>query len=149
MHMATGEATTATTSRGDIWVAVGVVFCLGLGASMTYWLTKPAASARTAVAPNPAVQPPKPDATAQVPSPNGSATATVPTAPAKADGDYATVGFDTLGSYYYAIPDLEESNGGIAPPAPKDQIPAPIKALNGKKVAVKGFMMPLTAEKGA
>src|SRR5579883_949421 len=46
-------------------------------------------------------------------------------------GAYLEVGFDRLAAFDYEPPD-------------RDRIPADIRALNGRKVAVKGFMMPLT-----
>ncbi len=60
--------------------------------------------------------------------------------PAKADG-YENVGFDRLASYNYTPPEAETAK-------PTDQIPAPIKALDQKKVAVTGFMLPTKMEKG-
>ncbi len=60
--------------------------------------------------------------------------------PAKADG-YENVGFDRLASFNYTPPETET-------PGPTDQIPAPIKALDQKKVAVTGFMLPTKMDKG-
>jgi hypothetical protein len=59
--------------------------------------------------------------------------------PAKADG-YENVGFDRLAAFEYTAPESET--------AVKDQIPAPIKALDQKKVAVTGFMLPTKMDKG-
>jgi hypothetical protein len=59
--------------------------------------------------------------------------------PAKADG-YENVGFDRLAAFEYTPPESET--------AVKDQIPAKIKALDQKKVAVTGFMLPTKMDKG-
>jgi hypothetical protein len=57
------------------------------------------------------------------------------------------VTFDTLASFFYMIPDADELQGAGSS-GRGDQIPAPIRELDGKKVAVQGFMMPLKNEKG-
>jgi hypothetical protein len=59
--------------------------------------------------------------------------------PAKPDG-YENVGFDRLAAFDYTPPEAET--------AVKDQIPAKIKALDQKKVAVTGFMLPTKMDKG-
>jgi hypothetical protein len=142
-------------SKSDIWIAVGVVFFLGLGASATYLLSSP--------------EPKRPVATAPVKGERIDAAAPVAASPdKKSDGagtpakviqaapnggtDFATVTFDTLGSYYYEIPNLEaqaKADPKTTPKPPKEQIPAPIKSLTGKKIAVQGFMVPIKIEKGA
>jgi hypothetical protein len=58
--------------------------------------------------------------------------------PAKAA--YENVGFDRLAAFEYTPPESET--------AVKDQIPAKIKALDQKKVAVTGFMLPTKMDKG-
>ncbi len=60
--------------------------------------------------------------------------------PAKADG-YENVGFDRLASFNYTPPETETAG-------PTDQIPERIKALDQKKVAVTGFMLPTKMDKG-
>jgi hypothetical protein len=60
--------------------------------------------------------------------------------PAKTGG-YEHVGFDRLAGFNYVAPE-----GEAAPAA--DQIPAPIKALHGRTVAVTGFMLPTKMDKG-
>ena len=59
--------------------------------------------------------------------------------PAKTDG-YENVGFDRLAAFEYTPP---ESEAGV-----KSQIPEKIKALDQKKVAVTGFMLPTKMDKG-
>ncbi len=54
---------------------------------------------------------------------------------------YEAVGFDRLASYDYTPPDTDNAK-------PTDQIPAKIKALDQKKVAVTGFMLPTKMDKG-
>lgn len=60
------------------------------------------------------------------------------------------VGFDVLSTFKYEVP--EEGGAGSKPapnaPDPDAQIPANVKAYNGKKVALKGFMLPLKVEGG-
>jgi len=60
--------------------------------------------------------------------------------PATPDG-YENVGFDRLAAFDYTPPETETAK-------PTDQIPAPIKALDQRKVAVTGFMLPTKMEKG-
>jgi hypothetical protein len=59
--------------------------------------------------------------------------------PAKPD-DYENVGFDRLAAFEYTPPETET--------VVKDQIPAKIKALHERKVAVTGFMLPTKMDKG-
>jgi hypothetical protein len=74
--------------------------------------------------------------------------APVPTPTAKADGEFAEVGFDFLAGFEYAMPDeTNVSTNAPAQPA-KEQIPPNIKALDKKRVALKGFMLPLKVEGG-
>lgn len=56
------------------------------------------------------------------------------------------VGFDKLAGFNYVVP---EYTGTTPPPAPDtNQIPASIRLYDGKKVAVKGFMLPLKVKEG-
>jgi hypothetical protein len=133
-------------SGSDLWVAAGVVLFLGIGASMTYWLTS------TAPAPQPTG--PVQGALMNAPVPDGKPGLTgdaakapgVPAIETATDVEFPKVTFETLSSYYYAIPDMEDVTQDKS--KMKDQIPQPIKELNGKKVAVQGFMMPIKQEKG-
>ena len=63
------------------------------------------------------------------------------------------VGFELLSAFKYEVP--EEGSAGTVPkptavPAvdPDGQIPAKVKAFNGRRVALKGFMLPLKVEGG-
>jgi hypothetical protein len=130
-----------------------VVICLGLGAGMTYWLTSDA--------PQPASQVPvavlkgdRMDAKttpAKSASTSDASTPAIPAQPTEishGDSDYLNISFDVLAGYFYNIPDLEDPKIKDDPKF-KDQIPAPIKEYDGKKVAVRGFMVPVQQERGA
>lgn len=62
---------------------------------------------------------------------------------------FASVGFDVLATFKYEVPEDAPATKAAAPTAdPDTQIPATVKAFSGKKVAVKGFMLPLKVEGG-
>ena len=61
-----------------------------------------------------------------------------------ADG-FIEVGFDKLSSFEYETPD-EVAQSKDPARKPKNQIPPEVRALNLARVALKGFMLPLTAE---
>lgn len=66
-------------------------------------------------------------------------------------GDYLNVGFDRLASFTYEVADPPPAAAGavtVAPPKTADQIPATVRALDQKRVALKGFMLPLKVEGG-
>ena len=86
---------------------------------------------------------------APAPSPTNATAATpassTTNAPAK-PGDPMALGFDKLAGFHYVVP---EYTGTTPPPAPDtNQIPATVRALDGKTVAVKGFMLPLKVKDG-
>lgn len=65
------------------------------------------------------------------------------------DGEFLSVGFDKLASFEYEVPDEEYDPDKTPDPASQpDQIPTEIKAYNKKRVALKGFMLPLKVEDG-
>ncbi|MEQ2006505.1 MAG: DUF3299 domain-containing protein [Limisphaerales bacterium] len=67
------------------------------------------------------------------------------------DGEFLIVGFDRLAAFNYDIPDEAPAatNAPVkAVAAPKDQIPATVKAFDKQRVALKGFMLPLKVEGG-
>lgn len=71
-----------------------------------------------------------------------------PPADAGAD-DYLAVGFDKLASFTFVMPDEPApANRAPAPAPPTDQIPETVRALDKKRVALKGFMLPLKVEGG-
>ncbi len=105
--------------------------------------TQPAQAAKTDNTSKPV---PADTASAPKAAPASSAPAAA-AASAKSD-DFETVGFDRLAGFNYEMPD-ESAVKTNAPAAPtKEQIPADIKALNSKRVALKGFMLPLKVEGG-
>jgi hypothetical protein len=63
------------------------------------------------------------------------------------DADLVVIGFDRLAAFAYELPDddatAEESRGALL-----RQIPSPIRALDKRQVALKGFMLPLKLENG-
>lgn len=66
-------------------------------------------------------------------------------------GDYLNVGFDKLASFTYEVADPPPATAGTVtadPPKIADQIPATVRALDQKRVALKGFMLPLKVEGG-
>jgi len=102
----------------------------------------------------PAPEPAKAAPEAAPTAPSVAATATpAPAAPAKktakaGEEEFATVGFEKLAGFNYDMPD-ESTVSTNAPARPaKEQIPADIKALDKKRVALTGFMLPLKVEGG-
>jgi hypothetical protein len=139
--------------KGDITVAVVAVLCVGLGAFATYSLTHHSQTQETGSvtveegAPIGKSQPaaPKTDTTvASAHAPAAVATPKTEAAPA-ADSEFKPVTFATLASYLYELPNADDP---AQKPQAKDQIPQPIKAMNGMKVAVQGFMVPVDLKNG-
>lgn len=65
------------------------------------------------------------------------------------DGEFLSVGFDKLSSFEYEVPEEEyDPDKQPDPTQQTNQIPAEIKAFNKKRVALKGFMLPLKVEDG-
>ena len=78
-----------------------------------------------------------------------SAQPTETSAPAaKTASDIAWVGFDKLSGFKYEVPDESATNSLAKGPDPDTQIPEAVKAFNGKRVSLKGFMLPLKVEDG-
>jgi hypothetical protein len=67
---------------------------------------------------------------------------------AEYDGAYLKVGFDQLASYVFTPPQYDPAGTAESVSAGDVQIPAPIKALSGKKVVITGYMVPVRLEKG-
>lgn len=68
---------------------------------------------------------------------------------AAAPDGYFRAGFDVLGSFPFNPPEADPAaKPGTPPPSAANQIPAAIKALDGKKVIVTGYMLPLKMDKG-
>jgi hypothetical protein len=105
-----------------------------------------------AVATVPAVVPPTPSAPAAPavasapglpPSPAASS-APAPVNPKLDPDGYLRVGFDYLASYALALPppDATPNSGAVGP------IPANVRQLDGKRVRVTGFMLPIKLDQG-
>ncbi|MBX7256947.1 MAG: DUF3299 domain-containing protein [Candidatus Hydrogenedentes bacterium] len=63
------------------------------------------------------------------------------------DGKYIKVTFGAIGEFPYEVPDPDAVLASPDPKkAPKDQIPASVKALDKKKAVVVGFMVPIEVE---
>lgn len=58
-------------------------------------------------------------------------------------GAYARVGFSTLAGYFYDVEEIEATIPDNPDGKPEDHIPPAVRALDGKKVVVRGFMMPI------
>jgi hypothetical protein len=76
---------------------------------------------------------------------------TLPAVPADAlASTYLPIGFDKLSSFPFLV--TEQMIGGANNPGPsaslRDQVPEDIKALEGKDIALTGFMMPMKYERG-
>ena len=80
------------------------------------------------------------------------ATTPAPTVPAASEPGYATAGFEILSGYSIEISDelLGPVTNNLAEVTAKTEalIPEKVRALNQKKVALKGFMLPLKVEGG-
>ncbi|MEO7300359.1 MAG: DUF3299 domain-containing protein [Verrucomicrobiota bacterium] len=66
----------------------------------------------------------------------------------KAETDYTTVGFDKLSNFTFAVPEGIQPTNATANTNSATQIPADVKAFDQKKVALKGFMLPLKVDDG-
>ncbi len=79
--------------------------------------------------------------------PAAPAAPAAPTGPAGLTGTaYPALGFDKLAGFTYVVPEYTGTN---APPPPNtNQIPASVRAFDGQKVALRGFMLPLKVESG-
>jgi len=65
------------------------------------------------------------------------------------DNGYLKLGFEQLASYGFTPPAFDPTADAKAvPPTGEEQIPAAVKAWNGKKAVVTGFMVPVKMEKG-
>jgi hypothetical protein len=65
------------------------------------------------------------------------------------EGEFLRVTFDQLSNFKYDTYEVyDEVSGGRPLTRSDDVIPAHIKALDGKRVVVKGFVMPLRLKKG-
>jgi len=81
---------------------------------------------------------------------SAAAVANPASSPAKItkSGDYAEVGFDRLSNYAFEMPDGVQTNAAPGGTKSSAQIPDEVKAFDQKKVALKGFMLPLKVDGG-
>lgn len=77
-----------------------------------------------------------------------SAPPTATPRPEMLEGGYLKLGFDVLASYRLENPDYNKIPPGENPPSIEHLIPEAIKAFNGKKAVVTGFMLPTKYEQG-
>lgn len=67
----------------------------------------------------------------------------------KVENGYLKLGFEHLASYTFTPPSFDPAaNPNVKPPTGEEQIPAGVKAWNGKKVVITGYMVPVKMEKG-
>jgi hypothetical protein len=59
-----------------------------------------------------------------------------------ADSEYQDVPFNVLSGFDYDLPDPLDPTAKLNP----NQVPAKVKALNGRKVSVRGFMLPFDVQ---
>lgn len=136
----------STAGKGsDIMIAVAAVACIALGASVTYWLTQSSRRIESVVVKEGAPIDPGKGAVVRTTSTASQQTVAAPAEVPVGEGDFLPVTFSTLSSYYYEIPNIDDP---AAKTSPKDQIPQPIKNLNGKKIALQGFMVPTDLKNG-
>jgi hypothetical protein len=78
-------------------------------------------------------------ATAPAAAMTTAATATATATTATTAASYQPVSFALLSDFEYEVPDPLDAASNTQ----KDQVPAKVKALHGKLIAVRGFMLPL------
>ena len=120
-----------------------------LGSSPGFWSPLMAQSAAPAAVPRgKPIKPLAGQTQAVDPKVDSSKESATTNTPAAKPG-FASVGFDVLATFKYEVPEDAPASKTNAPAAdPDTQIPAKVKAFSGKKVAVKGFMLPLKVEGG-
>jgi hypothetical protein len=67
----------------------------------------------------------------------------------EAENGYLRLGFNLLAGYHFTPPEFDPAADAKAkPPTGEEQIPATVKAWNGKKAIVTGFMLPVKMQDG-
>jgi hypothetical protein len=70
-------------------------------------------------------------------------------APESVDGGYFKLGFDRLSGYRFVPPEFDPvANPKAVPPTGEEQIPPVVKAWDGHKAVVTGFMLPTKLDNG-
>jgi hypothetical protein len=132
-------------------VAAGLAAGCGLGVQKSETIPPPAVRGAAIQKLEPATALPMASvAPATVPT-NAPASTAAAGEPAEMIGEFQIVGFDKLAAFNYDIPDespAARAAAAVGEGEAKNQIPAGVRALNGKKVALKGFMLPLKVEGG-
>ena len=131
------------TSSGNTAIAVAAALCLLLGLSGTYWLTHDAPPVRALSASRHVLLQAAAIDAAPIQS-GGTSYA------AADDADYSAVGFNILGGFYYE-PRSQNQTGRQPETLDKkdrDNVPKDIRELNGRKIAVRGYMVPDKVERG-
>ena len=65
------------------------------------------------------------------------------------DSGYLKLGFDRLSSYKFVAPEFDPvANPKATPPSGEEQIPPIVKAWNGRKAIITGFMLPTKLDNG-
>ena len=67
--------------------------------------------------------------------------------PLEKEGDYSKVNFDALAGFAAETPDISDMQAGRQGKRPATLVPPAIRSLDGHKVAVAGFMIPLISER--
>lgn len=63
--------------------------------------------------------------------------------------DFQRIGFEVLGSFEFTTPDWKSGKADdLVPPAGLEQFPETVKKLDGQKVAITGFMLPIKLDGG-
>ena len=70
------------------------------------------------------------------------ATLAQPTSEEELAGGHMLISFAKLANYRYIYPDVEDPN------PPEDQIPEAVQKLDGEKVAIRGFIQPMSQKDG-
>ena len=91
-------------------------------------------------------EPAKPAAASPVPDVRASLGKAKPAAPG--EDEYLAVSFEKLASFKFEIPDDQPGTNQVVNSKSEEQIPKEIKALDQRKVSLKGFMLPLKVEGG-
>ena len=72
-----------------------------------------------------------------------------PAAEPGTDNGYLVLGFDRLAGFKFVTPTYDPAaDAKSPPPTGDDQIPAAVKAWNGRKVVITGFMLPTQIKEG-
>lgn len=118
------------------WIAVAIVTCVIFGSTVQKCLTCGQPQAAHAALPLPVERGSRFVTDDLEPMPRPLAPPPAPEVRPEGLEDHEDVSFDRLSSYAYEVFELKRGE------QVKEQIPASVKALDGKKVAVKGFMLP-------